>query len=106
MWPVTNEHTVMFATKPITLKKLHELLQILDNIKFLDIIILEQKPCTKTRSSSPNDFMFRLTNISLALLCHGKPINRLKLLLYATFNFVDTVFDFLYNQTTWVHNIN
>ena len=64
----------------------------LDNIKFLDIVILERKPCTKTRSSSPNDFMFRLTNISLALLCHGKPINRLKLLLYATFNFVNTVF--------------
>ena len=52
----------------------------------------ERKPCTKIRNSSPNDLMFRLTNISLALLCHGKPINRLKLLLYATFNFVNTGF--------------
>ena len=32
-------------------------------------------------SSLPNYFMFRLTNISLALLCHDKPINRPKLLL-------------------------
>ena len=49
----------MFASKPITLNEiLHELLQILDNIKFPDIIILERKPCTKTRSSSPNDFMY------------------------------------------------
>ena len=50
-------------------------------IKFPDIIILERKLYTKHRSISPNDFMFKLTNISLALLCHGKPINRLKLLL-------------------------
>ena len=69
MWPVTNRHTVMFATKSITLNKYYmNYCKILDNIKFLDIIILERKPFTKTRSSSPNDFMFRLTNISLALL--------------------------------------
>ena len=33
-----------------------------------DIIILERKLYTKHRSISPNDFMFKLTNISLALL--------------------------------------
>ena len=87
-----NIQTVMFATKPITLNKYYMNYYKYFNIKFPDIIILERKPCTQTRSSSPNDVMFRLTNISLALLCHGKPINRLKLLLYATFNFVNTVF--------------
>ena len=82
MWPVRNEHTVMFATKPIISNKCYmDYCKYLDNIKFLDIIMLERNPCAKTRSSSPNDFMLRLTNISLALLCHGKPINRLKLLL-------------------------
>ena len=36
--------------------------------------------------------MFKLTKNSLALLCHGKPINRLKLLLEATCNFFEAVF--------------
>ena len=49
--------------------------------RFPDIIILERKPYIKHQSISPNDFMFKITNISLALLCHGKPINRLKLML-------------------------
>ena len=42
--------------------------------------MLARNLCTKTRSSSPNDFKLKLANISLALLGHGKPTNRLKLL--------------------------
>ena len=58
------------------------------NINFPDKLILEQKPCTKTRSNSPNILcLYRLTNMwaQLALLCHGKTINRFKLLLQAIF---------------------
>ena len=49
------------------------------NIKFTYIIILEQIPCTKTQRISSKHFWLMLTNISLALLCHGKPINCFKL---------------------------
>ena len=34
----------------------------------------------------------KVISLSLSFHCDGKPINRLKLLLYATFNFVNAVF--------------
>ena len=101
MWPATNEHTVMFATKPITLNKyivLHDLLQILDNIQFLDIIILKRKPCTKTRSSSPNDFMFFTSTVVPYIWQSHKSSQTI-----VVPSILLTLF--LYNQTTWVHNI-
>ena len=64
MWPVTYSYysdTVMFSTKPITLNKYYmNYCKYLTNLKFIDIIIPERKPCTKTRSSPPNDFILRL----------------------------------------------
>ena len=52
-------------------------------IKFPDIVVLERKLYAKLRGISPNDFVFKLTGISLALLCRGKPMGRLGLLLWA-----------------------
>ena len=44
MWPVTNEHTVMFATKPIISNIYYTEYC---NIKFSGIILIEEKACTK-----------------------------------------------------------
>ena len=61
-------------------------------IWFYDAVTLEQKLKTKILSNSSKEWMPRFANISVALLRHGKNINRRRLLLYAIFNFFSCCF--------------
>ena len=63
------------------------------NINWLcEAVTLERKLKTKILSISSKEWMPRFANISVALLRHGKNINRRRLLLYAIFNFFQCCF--------------
>ena len=63
------------------------------NINWLcEAVTLERKLKTKILSISSKEWMPRLAIISVALLRHGKNINRRRLLLYAIFNFFNAAF--------------
>ena len=57
------------------------------NINWLcEAVTLERKLKTKILSISSKEWMLRFANILVALLRHGKNINRRRLLLYTIFN--------------------
>ena len=63
------------------------------NINWLcEAVTLERKLKTKILIISSKEWMPRFANISVALLRHGKNINRRRLLLYAIFNFFSAAF--------------
>ena len=75
MYSKLSHHVQMFE------KIRHIELSMFDINKLLEMIILDRNPNTNILNNSPNDLIFKFTNISLALLRQGNPIKRRKLLL-------------------------